>query len=201
MKPIVFLEVSDGEWAKAEEEQKAIVTYIAMPNLGRQAETASRSGSSHQMEIAETDSATDRMTLLLNERKLQELEFSSTEQLEAWKRKYGEDHPTTIERMKKIAYMYMHRGAFKKAQPLFRKIRELVTRRFGAEDVYTLDIMFDVGMAFAVQGSFQDAREPWESFIEKGKWVLAQPTSTLTCLGKPALDAMEDDTQWRSLRT
>lgn len=247
MEPIVFLEVSDEEWARAEEEQKASGSYFDEPDVpGRDPETQSRSGSSRQVETAEASSAKDRKgkgksvnlelstelpntntvsaaeTFVnylhgirdnkdypyewpgsalgnsdiacqnrvkvgwkesLSERQMQHTESRLAGIIERLKREHEEDHPMILVYMRELAYTCGRRRVFKESEKLFRKIVELSTRRHGAEYPYTVNALFDLGLALISQGRIQEGRKEWERFIEIGKRILAESASTSTALG------------------
>jgi tetratricopeptide (TPR) repeat protein len=233
MGPIVFLDVSDEEWAKAEEDQKAVPD---MP--GRDAETQSRSGSSHQLGVVETSSAKDGKGKgkavdlelsaewsntnaistseesgfqwanperqrenavkigrkpLMNEREIQAQEFRLARELETWRREHGDHDPTTLERMKELAQSYGARGDYKRAEKVFREILELATEAFGADYPYTLNRLFDLGLALFGQGRIDEGKEKYDHFIEAGKRVLlAESASTSTILADPESNREDD---------
>jgi tetratricopeptide (TPR) repeat protein len=207
MDPSIFLEVSDAEWAKAEEEQKASLAPLIISS------TPSGNDESQCFTESELSAAKDRKgkgkalagpkvpspapgptkpgvevawKMLLNERQLQKEEFSHGHDVERLKKQYGEDHPYTIEGMKTLAYRYMHRENFKDAETVFLRVLELAKKNFGSEDLYTIELLFDVGLAFAGQAHFQETRRFLELFVHLGRQFLGRSSKTWTIVGNPS---------------
>ncbi|KAF8848582.1 hypothetical protein BDZ45DRAFT_732843 [Acephala macrosclerotiorum] len=175
MDPDNFLEVSDEEWVEVDEEQKA----TNPGNPGSQGYT----DPSPSVEVA--------WQMLLNERQLQIEESKHSRGIEQLKEQYGEDHLSTIESIKQLAHRYMHREDFKDAEVIFVRLLDLAQNKFGPEDLYLSELVFDAGMAFCGQLRLLEARKFLERFVQSGRQLLNK-SSKWTIAGYPS-SAFEPD--------
>jgi serine/threonine protein kinase/tetratricopeptide (TPR) repeat protein len=100
-------------------------------------------------------------------------EFHNKRVLEIYRAYLGDEHPTTLERMKNLGWVYFHWSRYRKAEQLFTEALQGTRRVLGERDTATLDSMATLLMVYYMQGRFNEAEQLYLKALE-----LAQNTSS-----------------------
>jgi tetratricopeptide (TPR) repeat protein len=86
--------------------------------------------------------------------------------LEIYRAHLGDEHPTTLERMKNLGWVYFHWSRYRKAEQLFTEALQGTRRVLGERDAATLDSMSTLLMVYYMQGRFNEAEQLYLKALE-----------------------------------
>ena len=86
----------------------------------------------------------------------------------------GEEHPTTLESMNKLAVLYEAQGRYEEAEPLYVKTLEIQRRVLGEEHPSTLSSIVTLAMLYKSQGRYKEAEPLILKTLEIQRRVLGE---------------------------
>ena len=92
--------------------------------------------------------------------------------LEIYRAYLGDEHPTTLERMKNLGWVYFHWSRYREAEQMFTEALRGTRHVLGERDAATLDSMATLLMVYYMQGRFNEAEQLYLKALE-----LAQHTN------------------------